>query len=126
MKRPLCCPATLTPAQPKPNHSPQSTRRLLKRIRGSQETRIPTLVGMEFVRYVRNPSTVLDKFDADFAWSVYISHDPCHDEGKGWWGRGFVDDRNTVLAIHRMNGTFRVIGRELDRKFALRLAKGLI
>lgn len=101
-------------------HSPQSTRRLLKRIREADGDLPPTLVGMEFVRFVRDP-VVQDKFERDFAWSVYISHDPCHDDGKG-----FVDDRNTVIALHRLSGTFKIIGRELDRKYALRLARGLI
>jgi hypothetical protein len=111
-------------------NTPQSTRRLLKRIRGALGNLPPTLVGMEFVRFVRDTDFFRDvvtgilstnRQEEDFAWSVYISHDPCHDDGKG-----SVADRNTVIAIHRWNGTFRIIGRELDRKYALKLARGLI
>jgi hypothetical protein len=105
-------------------HSPQSTRRILKRILNAPRDRPPILEGMEFVRFVKE--TVVGvfgiplPFEADFAWAVYISHDPCHDHDD------FVADRNTVIAIHRLNGTFRILGRELDRKFALRLARGLV
>jgi hypothetical protein len=35
-------------------------------------------------------------------------------------------DRNTVIAFHRCNGTFKVIGRELPRKLALKLARGVV
>lgn len=98
----------------------QTTKNILKRIRFAGGSLPPTFVGMEFVRYVRDPKTMGYKDpDVDFAWSVYISHDPCHD------GHGRKDDRNTVIAFHRNNQLFRIIGRELPLKLAKKIAKGL-
>lgn len=99
-----------------------TTKNILRRIRMSHGDLPPMFVGMEFVRYVRDPNSMGYKDpDIDFAWSVYISHDPCHDDGKG-----YVDDRWTVIAFHRHNMLFRIIGRELPFKEANKIAKGLI
>jgi hypothetical protein len=52
-------------------------------------------------------------------WKVYIVHDPCHDDDEG-----FVDDRNTVIAMSSTKGLWRIIGRELPRELSLKIAKG--
>lgn len=41
-------------------------------------------------------------------WSVYVSHDSCHDH------RRHRDDRNTVFAINRETCELRILGRELS------------
>jgi len=93
----------------------KNNARVLKRIKNGAKELPPTFVGMEFARNVKEGRG----FDAPFAWSVYISHDPCHDPLPH-----VRYDRNTVIAFARMSGEFRIIGRELDRKYALRLANG--
>jgi hypothetical protein len=98
-------------------YDPKTTARLRKAIREADGSLPPTLTDMKFVRYVREGRG----WDADHTWAVYISHDPCHDDGKG-----FVDDRNTVIAFHRQNGTFKIIGRELDMKLARKVALGKV
>lgn len=89
---------------------------LLKLIKESNGDLPPTFEGMTFVRFVREGRG----FDADFAWAIYISHNPCHDD------IGYREDRNTVIAFHRTKGIFRIIGRELPKKFARRVAEGEI
>jgi hypothetical protein len=96
-----------------------NNRRLLRRIRHRSSRGLPpTFVGMEFVRYVRDPQ-IRPRHEAPWAWAVYLSHDPCHDPSAGRRA-----DRWTVIAFHRLYGDFRIIGRELDRRLALEIAKG--
>jgi hypothetical protein len=101
-------------------HSRASTKRVLTRIQKANADLVPRLVGLEFIRFVRDPSGPDMRWDADYAWSVYISHDPCHDDGKGR-----VDDRNTVIAVHK-HGWLRIIGRELPWTRAVDLALGRV
>jgi hypothetical protein len=101
---------------------PATTVRLRKRLHEAFERFLPPpLTTMEFVRYCRDlyGTRKGNRWDADYTWSVYVSHDPCHDDGRNRY------DRNTVIALHRWNGQYRIIGRELPRNRALRLAKGL-
>jgi hypothetical protein len=94
--------------------SPESTAKLLARIRDKNNTPgMPILDGLEFVRHVRER-----RWDDDYAWQVYLSHDPCHDSYRG------VSDRWTVVAFSRRTCEYRVIGRELSRNYAFKLAKG--
>lgn len=53
-------------------------------------------------------------------WRVYIVHDPCHDTAE------FRDNRNTVIAMHKVRGVFKILGRELPMKFAKSLARGRV
>ena len=53
-------------------------------------------------------------------WRVYIVHDPCHDRVE----ESYVDDRNTVIALHSERGIWRILGRELNRDLALDIASG--
>jgi hypothetical protein len=92
----------------------KNTQRLKKRLRDATGDLPPTLVGMSFVRHVPEGNG----FDAPFAWAVYVSHDPCHDGDK------FVDDRNTVIALYRKKGVFKILGRELPANLAYQLARG--
>lgn len=96
---------------------------LRRRIRRAQtadelsgDAGIPRFVGMEFISYVSVDSE-------PYAWSIYISHDPCHDSVTAGYTR--KADRNTVVAIHR-KGSIVVIGRELPRLMALDLANGVL
>jgi hypothetical protein len=52
-------------------------------------------------------------------WRIYVVHNPCHDDGEG-----FVDDRNTVIALHQTKELWRIIGRELPREMSLEIARG--
>jgi len=98
---------------PSPN-TDQTLLKLRKRIKEAPSDLPPRFDGMKLVRYVRQGRGP----DADFAWAIYISHDPCHDR------RGHKANRHTVLAVHRLNGTFKILGRELPLKHARALAKG--
>jgi hypothetical protein len=91
-------------------------QRLLKCIKKANGNLPPDFEGMIFVQFVREGRG----FDADFAWAIYISHNPCHDR------IGYKDDRNTVIAFHRTKGIFRIIGRELPKKLARKIAEGEI
>lgn len=95
-----------------------SNKNLLEHIRGADGGLPPTFVGMTFVRYVKEGKGL----DSKFTWAIYISHDPCHDNARKRSVLG--DDRSTVIAFHRSKGTFRIIGRELPKKLALKLARG--
>lgn len=88
---------------------------ILERIKNSRGWIPPRFDGMEFIRYVEDTNYGGDPSDCEFAWTVYISHDPCHDSGD------FRDDRNTVVAFHRITEEFRIIGRELPRDYAMKL-----
>lgn len=98
-----------------------NTKRLRQRIKKAGSDLPPTFVGMKFMRYVRAGRGM----DSPYAWAIYISHDPCHD-GLGIRGKGYKADRNTVLAVHRTNGTFKILGRELPMKRAREIALGEI
>lgn len=52
-------------------------------------------------------------------WNIYIVHDSCHDDEKN-----YVADRNTVIAMNTNLGLWRIIGRELPLKEAVKLFKG--
>ena len=86
---------------------------LLELIHKSTGDLPPKFVGMKFIRYVKEGTGP----DSDFSWAIYISHDPCHDH------ENFLADKNTVIAFHRKNGSFRLIGRELPMKLALSIAE---
>jgi hypothetical protein len=104
-------------------HDPETTARLLARIKEGQRDNLPTLTDMQFVRFCEDGK----HWDAAHTWAVYVSHDPCHDtDRKTKHGRiTYRADRNTVVAFHRRNGTYRIIGRELDMRLAKRIALGL-
>lgn len=98
-----------------------NSRRLLDRIKNGTYELPPTFVGMRFIRDCpgeKGDAPAGSEEDLEFTWAVYISHDPCHDGG------GHQDDRNTVIAFHRWNGTFRILGRELNGELARKIACG--
>lgn len=95
---------------------------LIKLARGKSSQLPPRLTDMHFVRFVEDGTD-------EFAWSVYVSHDPCHDCTYDESRETSVcmatrQDRNTVIALHRRRGSFRIIGRELPTDFAYALANG--
>lgn len=51
-------------------------------------------------------------------WKIYIVHDSCHDS------KTYLADRNSVIAMNVNLGLWRIIGRELPFKHAVKLAKG--
>jgi len=53
-------------------------------------------------------------------WKIFIVHDSCHDSEK------YSADRNSVIAMNINLGLWRIIGRELPIKYAVKLAKGQI
>lgn len=80
--------------------------RLLARIENGKTDLLPTFSGhWDYVRTVER-------------WRVYVVHDPCHDRDS------FVDDRNTVIALHDGEGLWRIVGRELNRDLAEEIADG--
>jgi hypothetical protein len=102
--------------------------RVLERINQATDA-FPSMMSgsIEYVCHVSDPESM--SFDDQqagehmFAWAVYIVHDPCHD-WRDSQGCEVQADQNTVLALHRTNGQFRIIGRELCRVFALQIALG--
>lgn len=91
---------------------PPQVLNLIERIKNGQKDNIPNFVGM---------TCILSFYDNNMEefWNVYLSHDPCHDSAT------FTDDRNTVVAISK-SGRMSIIGRELNKRHALKIAKGLI
>ena len=81
--------------------------KLLERIENGQSDTLPRFAG---------PWELANEIGP---WRVYLIHDPCHDE---YIGR--QDDRNTVIAFHSYQGSWRIIGRELDHDLAMKIACG--
>ena len=79
---------------------------ILDRIRSGHSSLLPDLGGSWALANTLGP------------WRVYIGHDPCHDREE------FVDDRNTVIALHTQEGVWRIVGRELNHDLAMKLARG--
>jgi hypothetical protein len=81
--------------------------RLLKLIRDcDQSMDWPPLAGAQLIADVDD-------------WMVYVSHDPCHDDGEG-----YLSDRNTVWFCHRLQGRFGILGRELPLELATLFGTG--
>lgn len=91
-----------------------ANKRALDRIKTASNTRAVTLGDARLVAYVRDGKSMSARWDDVHAWAVYVSFDPHA-------GR---PERYSVLAIHRENGTFRVLGRELPLEPAMRIATG--
>lgn len=81
--------------------------RVLDRIKNGQPSALPQFAGSWDLVNTLGP------------WRIYLIHDPCHDD---FIGR--KDDRNTVIALHDEKGIWRILGRELDQVFAMKIACG--
>lgn len=98
--------------------------KVLDNIRGALKEKnflLPILHNAHFISYIPDDSWA-NEHEKDFVWMIYIAHDDCHD----YTHDGFIieEDRNTVIAIHKYNGSCCVIGRELTTEEAMNIASG--